>query len=429
MRIEDNQDADFLRLKSIFKKIGWGIVVLFSLFLPFQFPILRGLKLPPRFLWLDEIFVMFAFVMFYFVLFSRGKINKSAAKIIFSMLILMSLGIISGLFNANSIIVTINGIFDYIKNFLVIPVFCAFAIEQGKARSIYRKLHRLALFLCMVAIAQEIMFVLGYPTDKLGVYFFDVRFGIMRTPSLMGHPNIFGLYVLLFFILDYANYKRIRWQNILFAIGIFLSVSRMVWISFVIGIFYLSIQGKSKKMLLLFALATIVVSLAIPSFYLHTTREMDPEKYFRGYTLMKSLEIWKDHPVLGIGPGMYGGVVSFVYNSPVYEHYNYSPRWYDYMVIIRSLDQFWTQVLAEVGMAGFMAFAVMLLILLMIARKESLNAARDSFRGKMHLGFSTVPIILALYLFGSGLNLTPFILTYGILFGSVLGMKDEGITR
>jgi hypothetical protein len=57
--------------------------------------------------------------------------------------------------------------------------------------------------------------------------------------------------------------------------------------------------------------------------------------------------------------------------------------------------------------------------------KEGSSASESSFRKKMLMGLSAVPVVLAVYLLGSGLNITPFLLTYGILFGMTLGMKDE----
>jgi len=412
------------------RKLAWGIVVLFSLYLPFQIPIWKALNLPHKFLWTDEFFVATAFILFLLIFVYQGKIKREASQILFCLLILGVIGIISGLYNSNPAIVTANGIFDYIKNFLAIPVaipvFCLFSIPQKKVTGLYNILHRLVLFLCFIAILQEISFFLGLPVEKIGVSFVDIRFGLMRTPSLMGHPNIFGLYALLFFILDFSLYRRIRWQNILLACGIFLSLSRMVWAAFFISLFFLLIQEKRKKMLAIFVVATIVISFAIPYFYLRTAKELGSENYFRGYTLTKSIEIWKDYPILGIGPGMYGGVVSVVFNSPVYEQYGFSPHWFAFMSRIRSLDQFWSQILAEMGLLGTLAFVFLLFTLFRVARKESLNA-RDYFRKRLLLGFSVVPVVLVVYLFGSGLNLTAFLLTYGMLFGMVLGMKDEGV--
>lgn len=406
------------------KRLSWWIIVLFLFFLPFQGPLQRTLNLSRKFLWMDEIFVAFSFGLFFFVLLYKGKIKKIVVPIILSFLLLGIIGIISGLYNGNSFVVTVNGIFDYVKNFLVIPIFCLFSIQSRKVQGLYNMLHRLAIFLCFVAILQEVAFFLGFPVERIGVSFTDVRFGLMRTPSLMGHPNIFGLYALLFFILDFSYYRRMRWQSWILVLGVFLSVSRMVWVAFFFALFYLLIQKRGKKAMGLFVLTLVIIVLAIPSFYLRTTQEMGYENYFRGYALRKSIEIWNEHPLLGVGPGMYGGVASFVFDSPIYGQCRFNQDWFDVVKNILSLDQFWPQILVEMGILGALSFGFLLFVLWRAAKKESLTT-ESSFRMKMLSGLSAVPIILMLYLIGSGLNLTPFLLSFSILLGMVMGMRDE----
>ena len=48
---------------------------------------------------------------------------------------------------------------------------------------------------------------------------------------------------------------------------------------------------------------------------------------YRVYTMNKSLEVFKDHPILGVGPGMFGGVISVIFNSHVYDEYNFQKTW------------------------------------------------------------------------------------------------------
>jgi len=51
--------------------------------------------------------------------------------------------------------------------------------------------------------------------------------------------------------------------------------------------------------------------------------------------------------------------------------------------------------------------------------------AKNPFRKGMLSGFSVMPIAIAAYLFTNVLNVTAFLLTYSLLFGMVLGMRDE----
>lgn len=406
------------------KRLSWWIITLFLFFLPFQEPLQRTLNLSRKFLWMDEIFVAFCIVFFFFALLYQKGIKKASAQILFSLILLGSTGVISGLYNTNAFIVTANGVFDYIKYFLIIPALCLFSVDGKKMQSLYSVLHRLALFLCFIAILQEIFFFLGLPVERVGVIFIDVRFGLMRTPSLMGHPNIFGLYSLLFFTLDFGINRRVTWQNLLFSLGIALSVSRMVWIAFFLVVFFFAFQMGGKRALAVFIISAVLLSIAFPAFYSRTTGEMYSAGSFREYVMYKSVRMWKAHPLLGIGPGMYGGVVSMTFDSPVYGRELFNQKWMEVFREIHSLDQFWPQILVETGVVGAAAFVAILFTLWHTARKQSLIDSA-SLRGRMLYAFSLVPMVLAVYLLGSGLNLTAFLLTYSMLFGMVLGVKDE----
>ncbi len=416
-----NVKNSFLPL-TLLGKIYWCIVILFLVVLPFRNILSERSILPPQFSYLDEVFIMIMLFLAFLALIYQGKFKVQPVYILMCLLILSIVGLISGAINNNPVVVTLNGVFDYIKNFLAIPIFCLFSIREKKIKSVYHILHKLAIFFCFVAIIQEMGFFLGYYTGG------DIRFGFLRTPSLIGHPNAFGLYSLMFFIFDYSIHKKIRWQNIIFGIGIFLSISRMIWAAFFLSSIYLFLQGGNKKSIIPLIFIIIVV-FATPSFFIRTSKEMRNEESFRGYTLSKSMEIWRSHPFLGVGPGRYGGVVSVTFNSPVYDKYNFSKKWYNFgLKGFHSIDQFWPQILAEMGLFGAFNFVILLFILWRIPYKAKLTA-KSIFSKNMLLGFSVFPIILAVYLLGSGLNLTSILLTYSVLFGMVLGLKKENYSN
>lgn len=412
-------------LPALLGKLGWGIFVLLLIFLPFQSLTQKWLKLPYQFLWVDEFLIVMAFILFSFGLSYYGRIKKGAAAILFSLLFLVIIGVISALCNGNPLIISGGGIFNYVKNFLVIPIFCLFVIPKKEVVSLYKILHWLALFLCLVAILQEIAFFLGFSVEKMGVHFVDLRFGFMRTPSLLGHPNVFGLYALLFFILDFSLHRRLRGQNLLFLLGIILSGSRVSWVALCFAFLYLLIQKNKKIVVGIFALISAIVVILTP--YLSTAKELTSETYFRRYTILKSLGIWEDHPFWGVGPGMYGGWITPSFFSPVFKKYQFALQWIETIKRHRTLDCFWFQNLAEIGLLGTLNFIILLIVLWRVARRETL-LAKDPFRKGILSGFSVMPIVIAAYLFTNVLNVTAFLLTYSLLFGMVLGMKDENPT-
>jgi O-antigen ligase len=78
--------------------------------------------------------------------------------------------------------------------------------------------------------------------------------------------------------------------------------------------------------------------------------ELDPSQYFRLFTFYQSLKLLAAHPLTGVGPGMFGGLASIFWDSPVYKHWPEVMLWY--LKRIRSLDLFWPQIWAELGLIG-----------------------------------------------------------------------------
>ena len=419
----NNGASNRLFINAVIGYLSWGIVAVFLLFLPFQFRIYKSFDLPHIFLWGDEVFCIVAFLAFYIILIYTGHLKKDIAQIIVVLFIIASIGIISGLLNNNNFVITTQGIFSYIKNFMFIPIFGLFRINKRRYRRLYNLLHQIALLLCFVGIFQEILYLFGVPLKG------EVRFGILRVASLMGHTNEFGLYSLLFFILDYSLEKKFRWQNIVFSIGVLISCSRMVWVAYFLSYIYLLFHIEKKKLIIYFVILICILGVAFPTFYKISRRDyMDPENNYRGYCLAKALEICKDHPILGVGPGMFGGEISVVFNSPVYQKYDFSERWYEYgLAKFHSLDQFWAQLIGEIGLLGLLAF-VLLLVLLWRKTKKASILSEDQFKSNILLGYSAIPIVLMVYLYGSGLNIGSFLITYSVLFGMCLGIKDENFT-
>jgi len=336
-------------------------------------------------------------------------------------------GMNSGVYNNNNLFITSLGVFDYIKNFFYI-VGCYYLFSNYKfLKTLYRILLSLTILLVFVAVIQEVFFLLGEDIGKVFLPSALTRFGFLRTPSLMGHPNIFGLYVLLFFTLNLFIRKRtLGLTNILLYMGLFLTFSRFVWVSGAIIIMFFALE--SKKLVHKMAGAVMALSFiifVIPFVYIKTHNEMLTQDYFRGYALYKSIEIWNDNKLLGVGPGMFGGVISLKFNSPVYERYNFSDRWLTFMKGFNSIDQFWPQLLAETGLIGLFIFFLLLSVLYIIPRRISLMV-EDSFLKGMLSGLAKMPVILFFYLFGSGLNMTAFLVTYTSLLGIAIGVaKDE----
>lgn len=412
------------------KRIGWWVFVLFLLaYVPFQALLRLTLNLPRFVSFTDEVMVVILCLIglrYFLVNPAEAGLTKGTILILSVLGLLTLVGLFSGIYNANPIIVTVLGTFDYVKNFLIIIPLAYLMVEKERFIRLYTMLHYLAVFLCIIAILQEAAFFLGIALEWTGVLYTEsayIRLGIFRVPSLMSHPRAMGLYALLFFILDITIHKRVRWQNVLLATGIFLSVSRVVWVAFFLTGVASLVLRKNRVAILWSAVSLLMLIMVFSNFYKTTKTEMitQPDSSFRGYTLKKSVEVWRGSQVVGIGPGRYGGVVSFLFPSPTYKEVPFSSRVYNYTKLMRSLDQFWPQCLAEIGILGVSVFCLLLFVFWWVPYKLS-RTATDSFQKDILFGLSLMPVVMGIYFFGSGLNIIVFLFTYTSLLGLSLGI-------
>jgi O-antigen ligase len=74
----------------------------------------------------------------------------------------------------------------------------------------------------------------------------------------------------------------------------------------------------------------------------------------RLYFVANGFEVIRDHPIVGVGPGRYGGAVAAIVGSPVHERYGTE------FGNLRTVHNFWLHLTAEVGVAGTAVFAGMI---------------------------------------------------------------------
>jgi hypothetical protein len=71
--------------------------------------------------------------------------------------------------------------------------------------------------------------------------------------------------------------------------------------------------------------------------------------------LVNGAPIVVDHPILGVGPGRYGGAAADIFGTPIYAEYGTDALFLDPQQ--RTVDNFWLHTLVETGVLGFVAFA------------------------------------------------------------------------
>ena len=425
-----------ISLKSIAR--FWLISIL--LFLPFQLRIIQDNTLSSKFSiflqYLDELTIVIFLPLAIQELFRRKiKPDFFCLLPVYMIAVFSAAGFISGIVNANKILITVLGTFDYLKNFLVIFIYAAFFTDQKDFNKIWHLVFAIGIFLGLVAFTQEIWsltarYILGRSIYERGVYFLGVasmaiedcwRLGLYRAAALTCHPNSLGLYSLLILAVYLFKEKKINfWIFFAFFSGVFFSVSRINYLGFV---FLCALQILKTGRRWIAACIIPVIILLIFMSRMPDLKEKG-ETDFRTYTKQKALETWKDNLLLGAGPGMFGGVISITFHSPLYKKYGFSQHWYDYMQSLKCLDQFWPQALAETGIIGsaiFSGLLISLFLLFLTAHKRVQNAEIKGLFSALIVGV----VFIFIYSLGYSLNATLFLFTFSAFAGVVLGNYES----
>ena len=442
----------------------------FLLFLPFQGRVTKMIASRSNELSLSISYLDEASTVLIFLIAAREYYKNRYDKlfyIVIPILIFIFVGLISGIANRNLMYVTVLGTFDYVKNILVIFIYAAFFRNINQLKSVFRLVLIVAVFLGLIGFMQEIValinrYILDKSFSEMGEIWFigkaritdqSWRLGVLLVRSLTRNSILFGLYSLLILTLYLSIVKKVNLAifSLLFA-GVLFCASRVVYAGYIvlagiqtlkkkqwgiaftgiliaIGLTFLSSLPDFNVWELSFSLKNKVLSsvepIKIDDDSLNIKKEIPDEDTpaFRKYTRRKGLEIWRDYPMLGIGPGKFGAIISIKTHSFIYGEYNFSAIVKHYMKSWSGIDQFWPQVLAETGIIGTAAFAGILISLFLIFYISGRKALSDEMRGLFN-GLATFTVIIIIYSMGSGLNLTPVLFTYSAFAGMGLGCES-----
>lgn len=431
------------------------------LFLPFQRRIIRDFIVPDSGMArvvssLDEITIVVFFLLAVWEYFKSRRLPGIMYPVTFSILLMCVAILLSGMVNGNSLHITVLSTFDYMKNFLAIFIYAAFFKDNADFKKVFQLLLIIASIIGAVALIQEIWaltsrYLLQREFNEMGGYLIgrkeigniSWRFGIYRARSLMSNSNIMGLYCLLIFTIYIFTAKKLNLTVfILILCGVLTSLSRMAYAGIillgVIGLFRrdnrLMIAGGIAALFMIFSLSSVNdtnVSQIVTDpdktniSFLNSDEEeeffeKDNSFHFREYMRDKAITIWKDHPVWGVGGGKFGGRISLITHSQVYNEYNVFHR--EKLEKWGGIDQFWPQLLAELGIVGTALFALLFMTLFMTFRlfyKKENTYDEAKFLSEGLMVFILMFIIIST---GSGINIAPVIFTYmafiGILYGS-----------
>lgn len=447
-----------ISLTNISRWILTGILVL----LPFQRMISESMKLWGQQLsgyagfinYVDEVAII-VFLPFAAVeLFRRWKdLHNIYIILLFPVMFFSVCGFMSGIINGNPIFITAAGVFDYIKYYFVIFIFIPFFRDQEDFKKLFRILLTVAVSIGILALIQECWalasrYLLGKDIEDMSTYFLNSlplavhrdeildhwRFGIYRAPSLLRNPNLVGLYSVFFLTIYMFLKKRPRATVVgMLLSGLFFSISRRIYMCFAVLLGLIFARNNKKRgivlilcvLLLLFSASTFfgisgadIMKKIMTVDFLMISKEVSIGGNvisYREYTKNKAMEIWGDHPMMGVGPGMFGGKISIrMHKSPVYEEYNFIAH--DKLTRWEGIDYFWPQVQAETGIIGTLAYAGIfygLFVLLFFLKKEA--ALKEV--GDLLEGLAAFTIIIVIYSLGGIFSLTSVMFTFMAFVG------------
>lgn len=428
-----DRPVDIIRLNQFLDLSIWvkKFLLIYLILLPFQMlPKFFGIEegvIAKVIAYSDEIntIVMF-FVVFTFIAIKpqRYMINLNLLPTKLFLLFFLTV-FLSAFWNKVNVFQSIMGTYNMVKNIIVIYFFAILKWDEDDLRFLAKGVVSVAIILAITGIIGEVLALLG--KDSFGLVIteeYKKRLGLYRVCSLLGQgaSNYLAMYAILSFFLTDCAYKTALNRKIIkliMLILIFLTFSKRGWISLPLTMFIARKQFKSIIPFYILIASMIVIFVLFN--ILDVTDVLDPEHYYRGFTYLKSFELFITHPILGVGPGMFGDIISVIFNSPYYSDW---PEYFkDNIKEDGTIDSFWPIILVQTGIFGFIFFSAIFSYIYKIMQNSAI-IFKFSNTAFYKLGQFLKAYIIALILLGLGSGLSkPYVVyTYFGLCGIYISM-------
>jgi O-antigen ligase len=237
----------------------------------------------------------------------------------------------------------------------------------------------LVLVGAVIAIAQAVL-----SPHLLGLSALRGSFGeLYRLAAFFGDPNAFAAFLsasVPIALFGATGLRTSRGRRIavaaafLLVLALWLSFSRGGWLGAVGGfaVASLIVDHRPLRVGALVVAVALAVALVMPRNLLCPTCEDRPDlvgstfgristvgggQDLRVLFILNGLPIVRDHPLVGVGPGRYGGAAADIYDTPVYDRYATDELFVN--PTQRTVDDFWLHIVVESGLLGLAAFLAM----------------------------------------------------------------------
>jgi putative inorganic carbon (hco3(-)) transporter len=309
------------------------------------------------------------------------------------------LAVVSAVVNGTPPLVAFLGIFMTVDAMAIFFVWRMLPMRVGDAARAIGAIVAAGLVAALFGIGQVIL-----DANLLGFFSFAGRFGEgARITSFLGNPNM--LAPVIGFTLPFALFGGVRLDRardrwiaravaFVLVLALVLTFSRGAWAAVGVGMVLGTLLLDWRSLVLLVLLVPLAWATAVvmprnvvtapdptvepppvPDWIGSTVDRFDDlgEGDLRIRFLVDGMRVIDENPLLGVGPGRYGGAAATILPSPVYERYDTG------LFGFRTVHNFWLHLTGEVGALGVAVFLTMVVALLIRFVRAARRAAGTEF--------------------------------------------------
>jgi O-antigen ligase len=338
---------------------------------------------------------------------------RSTRPVIYLLLFVVSL-LVSGLWAA------FNGL-ELGMLFTGMLLFCQFAVAfiVGSTYEAKKVLINMILIISLptllIGLSQGFF---GEATSKLWVSSAETLIN-NRAFGFFGSPNILGSLSMITAIMAIASFmNKKKWYYLVYtAMSVtvmILTFSRSAWLGLAVGI-VVALVIKNWRLLFLAPLG--LITLIIPSVRQRLLVAFSQEYLVdaaidgRTWSFNNAIEIFSHSPIIGTGPGSYGGQTAIYYDSPVY-----LTGLQNGYVALPYTDNQWVQILVQVGLVGALTVAGFFISLFV-------NNLRHYIKANSYFSLGIIAATVAIFINGIFANIWEFG-AISTLAGAYLGLGN-----